>query len=174
MIWVGLLGTFGEGESTPMLPAEAQRPGRGGFPPSPPRSCCCGCGVLAMCVLEPLAEGCSSRLTHHPAREHEAAGQCPLGPPPRVPPRGDLSSPSLCHCEMSPAPGPEGPHPGRGRRRCGTMTRTHATSLCLEFCVLVLILFPMLLYPPYTGARQTDVLLFSFSFYERHYFSHSL
>lgn len=52
--------------------------------------------------------------------------------------------------------------------------RTRPSS-ALNFVFLVLILFLMLLYSPYTGANQTDVLLFfPFSFYERNYLSHSL
>lgn len=55
-----------------------------------------------------------------------------------------------------------------------TLVGTQSPS-ALSLAFFVLILFVMLLYPPYTGARQTDVLLlFSFSFYERNYFSHSL
>lgn len=135
-----------------------------------PRSCCSGYGVPHLPAPQPLSRSLSI-CPIHPAWEPEAAGPLALA-------HRDLSLLSLCHCEMSPTPGPEGPQPGRGRRRCCRMTCTLVgtqSPSALSLAFFVLILFVMLLYPPYTGARQTDVLLlFSFSFYERNYFSHSL
>lgn len=70
---------------------------------------------------------------------------------------------SLCHCESSQPLGlPHQAGVGGGIGPAGG-----ATSSALNFASSVLILFLMLLHPPYTGTRQTHVLLLSFSFYER-------
>lgn len=83
---------------------------------------------------------------------------------------------SQCPCQASPHSDsttvkcplvPKGPPSRLGEETSQTgmtcMPPRTRPSPALNFVFLVLILFPMLLYLPYTGARQTDVLLF-FSF----------